>query len=487
MLGGCGTNKAEVSQADVDAGLFGTVSVSTATVDPTPTIILTPTPTREPPEAALVHYTVQSGDTLSGIAIFYGITTEALATFNDIGDADQLLVGQTITVPVNYYRVGPAEALIPDSELVYGPSFVDFDVVEATSIYTGFFSTYTEQVNGSFLTAAEIVQKVSEQYSVGPRVLLTLLELRGGWLTTALPSEEVQAYPLRYTRLNSHEGLFFQLSQAANALSGGFAGWLWDDLWLMQLDNGEYVQYAPEINAGTAGVQRALAIGATDYEDWLADLGSDGFPATYRRLFGDPFGYAFEPLVPSELTAPELILPWPEGEIWYFTGAPHPGWGSEGAWSALDFATGERNLGCQISQQWVTASAPGRVIVTDYGIVWQDLDDDGSLNTGWTLLYLHVAESGRVASGTYLQPGDRIGHPSCEGGISNASHLHLARRYNGVWMPADHSVWPFVLSGWCAVEGPKAYDGLLVKEAVEKEACECWETINAILHTSSIH
>ncbi len=443
-----------------------------------------PTPTRESPESKFIHYTVQSGDTLSGIAAFYGTPLEILRSFNKLPDADCIAVGQVLTVPINYARQGPADLLIPDSELVYGPSFIDFDVSAATSVYTGFFATYTEQVMyGEVLSAAEIVQEISEQYSVGPRVLLALLELRGGWLTNAEPSEIAQRFPLGYRCAYGQEGLFAQLAQAANALNAGFAAWSWEDKWLLTLDNGEYVQYAPSLNAGTAGVQRALAVGATDYEAWLADLSTDeGFAAVYQRLFGDPFAYTVEPLIPLGFQTPTLRLPWPQGETWHFTGAPHPGWGSQGTWAALDFATGERNLGCEASEQWVTAAAPGRITVSERGVVWQDLDDDGFLGTGWTLLYLHIAERDRVTVGTYVQTGDPLGHPSCEGGISTASHLHFAWRYNGVWMPVDHPTQPMVLSGWHAVAGSRAYDGMLVKGQVTKEACECWSNINSISH-----
>ncbi len=444
---------------------------------------LTPTPTRESPEAKLIHYTVQPGDTLFGIATFYGTPLEMLRSFNKLQNVDQIAVGQVLTVPVNYARQGPADLLIPDSELVYGPSFIDFNIKAATSIYTGFFSTYTECVNGNVLSAAEIVQKISEQYSVGPRVLLALLELRGHWLTDAEPSEITQRFPLGYRRTYSREGLFAQLSQAANALNDGFTTWLWTEKWLLTLDNGEYVQYSPSLNAGTAGVQRALAVGAADYEAWLADLSAtEGFSAVYQRLFGDPFSYAVEPLIPYNCQTPELRLPWAQGETWYFTGAPHPGWGTLGAWAALDFATSERNLGCEVSKQWVTAAAAGRIIVSEHGAVWQDLDDDGFLGTGWTLLYLHIAEHDRVTVGTYVQAGDPLGHPSCEGGISTAAHLHFAWRYNGVWMPVDHPVRPMTLSGWYAEASAQAYDGILIKGQVTKEACECWSNINAISH-----
>ena len=56
-----------------------------------------------------------------------------------------------------------------------------------------------------------------------------------------------------------------------------------------------------------------------------------------------------------------------------------------------------------------------------------------------------------------------MGYPSCEGGRSTGTHVHLARKYNGQWIPAASPVLPFNLSGWIPVDGEKAYEGLLVR------------------------
>jgi len=86
------------------------------------------------------------------------------------------------------------------------------------------------------------------------------------------------------------------------------------------------------------------------------------------------------------------------------------------------------------------------------GVVVVDMDGDGSEQTGWTMLYLHVATDGRVAKGEWVEQDDRIGHPSCEGGVSTGTHLHFARKYNGEWVLADGAI-PFVLSDWTVFAG----------------------------------
>ncbi len=134
---------------------------------------------------------------------------------------------------------------------------------------------------------------------------------------------------------------------------------------------------------------------------------------------------------------------------------PHGAWEHDGPLAALDFAPAASKTGCNPTPTWILASAPGMVVRSGNGIVVVDLDGDGKEQTGWDILYLHVAGQDRVAKGTWVEMNDPIGHASCEGGIATGTHLHIARKYNGEWMIADGPV-PFVISGWTAVAGGKA-------------------------------
>ncbi|MGC9469656.1 MAG: LysM peptidoglycan-binding domain-containing protein [Anaerolineae bacterium] len=439
-----------------------------------------PTPTRVPPSTTATTYTVQRGDTLLRIAALYGTTVESLMRINNLANADQLTAGQVLQVSMNAEHVSPSDRVVPDSEVVYGPGHTEFDVAEEVARHPGLLNGYVETVGVRDMTGAEIVDLVAQQYSVGPRVLLALLELRGGWLSNANPTPTQQLYPLGFMRGVYWEGLYRQLSQAANALNTGFYGWWLDELWLVQTADGGWVQFSPDISAGTAAVQKALADTTGSYETLCADLAA--FMETYVALFGDPFDYAVEPLIPPQTEVPALALPWPEGETWYYTGGPHPGWGTLGAFSAVDFVTGEENIGCQVSTGWVTAAADGLVVVSEDGMVLQDLDGDGAIGTGWVILYMHIAADGRVEPGAWLNEGERVGHPSCEGGVSNASHVHIARRLNGVWIPTDDERWPMMLSGWMPVSTDTPYEGTLVRDGEVRTACECWDAVNAVTH-----
>jgi LasA protease len=172
-----------------------------------------------------------------------------------------------------------------------------------------------------------------------------------------------------------------------------------------------------------------------------------------------------------------LTLPFNEGETWFFTGGPHGGWDSGSAWAALDFAPPGEPGSCLISPYWVIAMADGLVTRASNGALIQDLDNDGYEQTGWVILYMHIAEEGRTRAGEYLFAGENIGHASCEGGISNATHVHIARKYNGEWIAADGSL-PFNLDSWISSGDGYEYDGFLKKFGLP--VVEAWDSVNEL-------
>jgi murein DD-endopeptidase MepM/ murein hydrolase activator NlpD len=123
--------------------------------------------------------------------------------------------------------------------------------------------------------------------------------------------------------------------------------------------------------------------------------------------------------------------------------------------------------------------ADGLIVRSDKGAIIQDLDGDGFEQTGWVVLYMHIDTIGRVSAGSYVKAGGRIGHPSCEGGVSNGTHVHLARRFNGEWISADGQV-PFILDGWISSGTGIEYDGFLIKDGNSVEAFDGNNPINQI-------
>jgi len=466
----------------------------------TPLTIPTLNPTRPAADIPSEHL-VQAGDTLLGIAQRYSIPLEELIAANALVNPDILSVGQVIALPSVANVASPEFKIVPDSRLILGPGSQHFDTAEFINRQPGFIRQAVDEVpsrldNGAealqTLSAAQIVARVSLEYSVDPRLLLMLLEFRAGWLSNPQPREDLQTHPLISADIAvgvDRTGLYRQLAWAANNLNRGYYGYKFRGLATLGFDDGTRVIISTGLNAGTVGIQYLLSLAGATYNRWLAEVGPNGLYRLYASYFGDPFLNVVDPIAAPALTQPELILPFEQGVEWLYTGGPHGGWDSGSAWAALDFAPGEdREPGsafCYTSDSWVVAVAAGLIVRSDNGAVVLDLDGDGNESTGWTIHYLHIASQDRVAAGANVVAGTRIGHVSCAGGFSNASHLHISRRFNGEWIPADcqaclpDSPRPtFVMSGWRAMGiAGQEYQGYMANGTRQIQAEQARETL----------
>ena len=415
-------------------------------------------------------YMVQPGDTLDAIAARFGFDLQSLMSANGIDDPTLVQVGQELRIPSPQIETGPSIRVLPDSEFVNGPAYASFDVDSFVADYGGYLADYSEYVGTELLSGAEIVQLVAHHYSVGPRLLLALIELKGDWVTQADPGWPALGY--NSSGVDSFSG---QLAWAADELNRGYYDWRGRGMRLITWPDGNATRYASGLNAATAGLQYFFSINSLKDEwEMLSGEGPGSLLATYRALFGDPAQYAVEPLIPGNLDNPSWVLPWPKGESWHYTGGPHGAWEDGSAWAALDFVPPGGPFGCGVPESSATAAASGRVVYSQNGEVMIDLDGDGHEQTGWVLFYLHMAADGRVPVGTQVKPGDPIGRPSCEGGFSESAHLHIARKYNGEWIAADGPL-PFTLSGWQPRSAGAQYDGSLNRDGRSIDSAETWD------------
>ena len=440
---------------------------------------LPPPPTPNAADAApeiksnAIQYTVQANDTLGIIAEKFNVDWEDLALFNQLSNPNALEIGQLIMIPSGKPEdSGPILKLIPDSELPYGPAAIYLDIEGFVEAQGGYLAVHRDTAVGLMMDGTAMISKIARDYSVNPKILLTLLELQSGWVRNSNPRTSTLEFPMGHQNLQ-RIGLYAQLAWAADQLNEGYYQWKIDGAASWVTQDGVFIAANPGINAGTAAIQGLLAK-IHNENQWLDAISSSGFLSTYQLLFGYPFDFAIEPSLPLDLEQPEMQLPFEESVPWVFSGGPHSGWGYSAAWAALDFAPRGEQLGCWMSADWVVAAADGLILRADEGAVVQDLDGDGFEQSGWTILYMHVDEYERVASGTFVEAGQRIGHPSCEGGLASASHLHIARRYNGEWIPAAGNI-PFILDGWISLSKGVLYDGTLEKNGQLLEACECYD------------
>jgi murein DD-endopeptidase MepM/ murein hydrolase activator NlpD len=465
--------------------------VALSTVTPTPTTIPTPTPTPvipplpipTPPKQPYIYHTITSGETLSYLSAYYDISMDELIDMNQLSGPDAIIqIDQQLRVPAGTADVAPVAALLPDSEVVFGPSSVDFDIAAFIKKQDGYLADYQEYVNGQSLTGAEIVELVAEQFSVGPRLLLALLEHYGGWVTHKTLTEAQLNAP--YGKYNPRGGnLYLAMSFTANRINAGYYGYKRDGFWIFRLPDGHRAISPEGANAGTIGVQNILAV-YSDWETWNKEIAGDGMLAVYRQLFGNPFAHQLMPLVPIDLKQPPLSLPWEPGTAFYLTSGPHAGYVDGSGWAAIDFGPPDVLGNCFYSAAPSTAAADGVIVSARPGEIYLDLDGDGQIQTGWVLLYMHTALDADtpVKAGQQVKKGDIIGYASCEAGLSDSSHLHFARRYNGEWIAAGGPV-PMNLDGWVVQPNLVPYEGKMVRDDEVREACECWDPdLNYILN-----
>ncbi len=480
-----GTTPTPITPLPAQPTLDQTEQALLETVMPTPALSPTPEPTDPPPptetlvptpekELEPIVYEAQAGDTLAVVATHFGVRQDQIRYQGTLPEDSFINPGTMLVIPQVLINTTSGVHLLPDSEFVNSRAVEDpdfpADVVDFVDQAAGYLSTPREYQHTLLTHGGEIVAQIAENNSINPYLLLALLEYQSRWVYGQPQNVKSLKYPLG--EINSRdEGLVHQLRWAVNQLSIGYYGWREGRLTEIYLTDSEdptktvTARIDPTLNAGTVALQYYFSQ-LYDSEEWIQALDEEtGFIATYRSMFGDPANrQEYEPLFSYDLSQPSLELPFQPGRVWNYTGGPHGAWEREGSWAAIDFAPSGFRGECSRSFSYVTASAPGLVIRTGDGVVELDLDGDGDTRTGWVILYLHIATEGRqVEVGDWVEVGDKLGHPSCEGGISTGTHVHMARKYNGEWMAANGPI-PFVLSGWTAHNGSRPYAGTMTRD-----------------------
>ena len=438
-----------------------------------PTAVPAPTSGRPKyPPGELVDYTAQNGDTLPALASRFNTTIEEILEANPIipREATTMPVGLPMNIPIYYLPLwGTAYQSIPDHAFVNGPGQIGFNTSAFVDSTDGWLKEYRVYAGSKMRTGAEMVDYVAVNYSINPRLLLAILEYQAGALTR--PEKPSDKYLLGFRR-TFYESPYLQLVLAANTLNQGYYSWRGGTLTSFDLPDHSLTRPDPWQNAGSVAIQYYYSRIYTG-DKYYPSIGPDGLARVYQSFFGDPW---LDPVItiPGSLQQPDLRFPFLPGHIWAYTSGPHTGWGTGEPNAALDFAPASDVSGCYTVARdlYTTAMADGLIVRSDIDGVIVDLDKDGDERTGWVLFYLHTATDSRIFVGREVKAGDPIGYPSCEGGSSTGTHVHVARKYNGEWILADGPL-AFNLEGWIAGGGAQSREGTLTRGAQVVVACEC--------------
>ncbi len=140
------------TESETDESPATTAPVAVVVISPTPTPTPTPvgTPTPTPAPTPLIHR-VRPGDTLSEIAQFYSVSIEALQSINEIANPNDLFSGQELRLPpgavVPEGRPVPRAHVVQDGDTLsaiavrFGVSLQDLldenDLSNPNSIFVG--------------------------------------------------------------------------------------------------------------------------------------------------------------------------------------------------------------------------------------------------------------------------------------------------------------------------------------------------------------
>lgn len=411
----------------------------------------------------LVDYTVLDGDTLPALAARFNTTEQEIRKANSVlpEHTTTLPQGLPLQIPI-YYRSGWGSSfrILSDAQYVNGPAQKGFTARSYTDRQPGWFKYFNIWSDNRNLRGGELIDNISNLYSISPRLLLAILQYLTHALTDPNYRNDFNDNSVLGFGGERYKSLSSQFNQLAEFLNDHYYSYKSGTFTEYELQDGSLIRIDPWQNACSAALQAYFAkiLSAKDY---YTAIGPNGFVRTYKEMFGDfPSVEEYPAHLPGSLEQIELRLPFKDGEAWTYTGGPHTAWGSMHPYSAIDFAPPAKEHGCFTSNAEVIAPHSGTIVRKGTGLAMFDMDDDGDERTGWVLLFLHLKTESIPPLGTHLEMGDFIGHPSCDGGTSSGTHVHIARKYNGEWIEAGGII-PLNMDNWITENGEEKYQGIM--------------------------
>ena len=190
--------------------------------EPTPTQVLQPTSVTPEVNTSPILYYTQAADTLPVVAVRFGVQPHEITSPAPIPETSLLPPNQLLIIPRRLMNTTDPQHILPDSEVVYSPSAINFDIQAFAEQAGGFLGTHNEWLKSTHTTtAADIVQRVALENSINPRLLLALLEYQSGLVYGQPVSQNQIDYPMDFVNPNQ-KGLYQQLVWVVNHLSVGY-------------------------------------------------------------------------------------------------------------------------------------------------------------------------------------------------------------------------------------------------------------------------
>ena len=313
------------------------------------------------------------------------------------------------------------ELLFSNELFLYGRDAEAFDLA-------GYLAVHAPQLRDK----QELIAHWSGYYSINPKVVLALMELKSGLMSA--PSQEKLRTP--FAGLSKASDFAGQLRDVLQQLSQRFYGFEAYQRRQARTGDRRSGQDAKALNAASIALLGLLYDASSEPVVLIKKPSLQGFTQQFAQLFNTPS----EQMSPVESSGEVVLaasalpptnmlqLPWYQGYSWQSNGA-HSHTGSGSPYSSIDVSYDWPGWGAATYS--VAAAHDGRVTVMSRCQVRV------THANGWATNYYHM-DNIRVSNGEIITVNTKLGNYAsnrntalCEGGSSTGPHLHFSLLYNG--------------------------------------------------------
>jgi len=337
---------------------------------------------------------------------------------------------------------GLEQPLISDGQFVWGPNVGSFDIRD-----------FLDARNSPLADYADDIARWANFSSVNPQVLLVVLELRDGLVSSesasADPGEIIERTALELASY-FYEHLHFWGARRPPDLKTPTSGPA------LLFADGTIAVLPADMTSGTAALIATLA-SDSDPESLARQVSPGGVPGSFSGVFGEYFpgtdlldpSNNINPLAPPPDTL--FQLPYPMGATWTASG-PHSwnGGSYPPPFSSLDFFAAGGTCGAPPNLYSVSAAYGSAYRPYGYSC-WLEINH----GDGWVTSYYHLQN---LYSGPAIGRNSKVGTIACEtcaGGFATGPHVHFSLKYNGAYASLEG----VKLSGWTVHVGSVPYTG----------------------------
>ena len=202
--------------------------------------------------------------------------------------------------------------LLDDTAFIAAPGFDHTAIQAFLDQQPGRLGSYQTTLDGKPAPAAHVISVASlgEPIEINPKVLLTLLEVAAGVVSTPDPAPATVQHPFPFINQPHVTTFESDLFAMGDLLRRSFVAYDSTAAPPIRLGNGRDYLRPPFPNAGTYALEVALGHLAPDSPTFERFIGTGGgsFRATFIRFFGDPAS-SISPQATLQATTPFLFKP----------------------------------------------------------------------------------------------------------------------------------------------------------------------------------